>query len=96
MSQTAAGKSIKPILIASLAIASIACLGPLFGVRERSIVHFSKVLDLCWLLVFVVGLFKFRRRGLWLLAGLPLVLWWPYVFFMIVWTCRHNVRLAHE
>ncbi len=92
MDQIESGESIRTILITSLAVASIACLGPLLGVRENWMVRFSIALAVCWLLVFAVGLFKFRKRGLWLLTGLPLVLWWPYVFFMIVWACSHNVK----
>ena len=31
-----------------------------------------------WLLLLVAALFRHRKKALWLLLGLPLVLYWPY------------------
>src|SRR4029077_20661813 len=46
----------------------------------------------CWLLLFGFGPFKSKKRGLWLLVGLPFVLFWPHVFFMISLGCALNAK----
>ncbi len=86
------------LLTLSLAIAVAALLYPSFQSRMffhteiDPATHVSLFLAICWLVLFVVGLFKFRSRGLWLLIGLPLAAYWPFVFFMIAWTCAHDVK----
>jgi hypothetical protein len=57
-----------------------------------SATHVSLFLALCWLVGFVVGLFKFRSRGLWLVIGLPLAAYWPFALFMIAWRCAHDIK----
>lgn len=32
------------------------------------------------------------RRGLWLLLGLPIVLYWPIGFKLLEYACRHDVN----
>jgi hypothetical protein len=54
--------------------------------------HVSVFLALCWLVVFVVGLFKFRSRGLWLVIGLPPAAYWPFALFRIAWKCAHRYK----
>ena len=45
-------------------------LGPFFFDSEMdSATHVSLFLALCWLVVFAVGIFKLRMRGLWLVIG---------------------------
>jgi hypothetical protein len=40
---------------------------------------FSVALLLLWLGLLITGLIQHRRRGLWLLLGAPLALFWPVV-----------------
>jgi hypothetical protein len=86
------------LLALSLAIAFAALFYPFFlgssffDSSMDSATHVSLFLALCWLVVFAVGLVKFRMRGLWLVIGLPFAVYWPYVFFMIAWTCAHDVK----
>jgi len=81
--------SMPPLLTTSLGIALIAFVGPF--VRESLLVAFSFLGAATWLVVFVIALFRFRWRGLWLLTGVPLILWWPSVAFMIVRACSQNI-----
>jgi hypothetical protein len=86
------------LLALSLAIAIAALFYPFFlgssffDSSMDSATHVSLFLALCWLVVFAGGLVKFRMRGLWLVIGLPFAVYWPYVFFMIAWTCAHDVK----
>ena len=57
-----------------------------------SATHVSFLLAMCWLVLLVVALLRLRRRGLWLLTGLPFAFYWPYVFLEIASNCAHNVR----
>lgn len=52
--------------------------------------RFSYFLALIWVAIQVVAVVRHKRRGLWLLIGLPIVLWWPIVFRMMEYACRHN------
>jgi hypothetical protein len=36
-----------------------------------------------WCVLLVKGIVKYRWRGLWLLVGLPLVLYWPWIFWQL-------------
>ena len=86
------------LLALSLAIALAALFYPFFlgssffdnGMDPA--IHVSLFLAICWLVLFAVGLFKFRSRGLWLLIGLPFAAYWPFAFFMIAWTCAHDIK----
>jgi hypothetical protein len=46
--------------------------------------HVSLFLGICCLVLFAVGRFKFRNRGLWLLIGLRFAAYWPLAFFMVL------------
>ena len=86
------------LLALSLAIAVAALfypffLGSLFFDSEMdSATQVSLFLALCWLVVFAVGIFKFRMRGLWLVIGLPFAAYWPFVFFVIAWRCGQDIK----
>ena len=82
--------SVQPFLTTSLGIALIAFVGPFL--RESILVQFSFLGVVIWLVVFVIGLFKLRWRGLWLLVGAPLLLWWPYVAFAMIRACNQNIK----
>lgn len=67
-------------LIASLVVAAIA-----FGLPW--ITHFadhglSAVMLLGWIGLLIGALIKYRARGLWLLLGAPLALYWPAVLML--------------
>ena len=51
-------------------------------------IYVSLLLASCWLVLFAVGLFKLKRRGLWLLIGLPAAAYWPLAFFVLAWHAR--------
>ena len=50
--------------------------------------RFSYFLALIWVAIQVVAVVRHKRRGLWLLIGLPIVLWWPIVFRMMEYACH--------
>jgi len=86
------------LLAPSLAIALAALFYPFFlgssffDTGMDPAIHVSLFLAICWLVLFAVGLFKFRSRGLWLLIGLPFAAYWPFAFFMIAWKCAHDIK----
>jgi hypothetical protein len=69
----------KPLLVMSFATALSAFFGPRL-VNSDYAIYASLLLSICWVLLFATGLFEFKKRGLWLLLGLPLVLYWPLGF----------------
>jgi hypothetical protein len=88
----------KPIFTMSFLTAVAACFGPLIigpwvfhnYAAMDSATHASLLLTVCWLLVLATALFRFKKRGLWLLLGLPFALFWPCVFLAIASSCAHN------
>jgi hypothetical protein len=48
--------------------------------KYNALVLRSYVLTIAWLVTLVIALCIFRWRGLWLLIGAPLALFWPAVF----------------
>jgi len=50
----------------------------------------SVCLALFWLILVVVGLLRFKKRGLWLLIGVPIALFFPFSLVRIFWVCAHN------
>ncbi len=44
-----------------------------------------------WLVLLVVGLFRYRWKGLILLTGAPLALMWPAAGFAIASACAENI-----
>jgi hypothetical protein len=72
------------LLSISLAIGVLSCFGPWIAARDPFVfAWFVLLLVPCWLVVFMIGLFKFGRGGLWLLIGFPFVLLWPYIAYRI-------------
>jgi len=49
-------------------------------------------LALFWTALVIFALVRFRARGLWLLFGTPLALYWPVVLFMLAWGCAHDIK----
>ena len=58
--------------------------GPSFG---RAI-WASAWLGAIWVLFFLGALFRYRRRGLWLLVGAPFALCQPCVWGVVYWQCE--------
>jgi len=52
--------------------------------------YVSAALGALWTGLVTVALLKLGRRGLWTLAGAPLVMWWPIAFAVLQWTCMHG------
>lgn len=76
----------------SVGLALVSCFLPyLFppGVWD-SIIRISLCLALVWFGCLVAAIIRYRKRGLWFLVGLPFVLYWPFVLFMIGWGCGHD------
>ena len=61
-----------------------ATLGMLSQMSGRVIVVVSGVLSICWIFYFVKTLAKFKLRGLWQLAILPIALFWPVVYLGLI------------
>jgi hypothetical protein len=89
------GRQERPVrlfFVLSIAVAFAALLYPSFlgsSFLEAGVdpaIYVSLFLAICWLGLFVVGIFKFRTRGLWLLIGLPVAAYWPITFFVFAGT----------
>lgn len=78
----------------SLIIAATSCFLPdLFPPGEWDpIIRICLWVALAWFAVLVICLVRYHKRGLWFLVGAPLVLYWPFVLFMIGWACAHDVH----
>ena len=75
----------KTLFTVSFLVAVLAFVGPFiigswvfrnYGGMD-SAAHVSFLLAMCWLVLLAVALFRFRKKGLWLLTGLPFALYWP-------------------
>jgi hypothetical protein len=79
-------KGLKVLFAASFVVATAAfVLGPLVlsssrGPSNEPLVdfatHVSLLLSVLWLILLTVGLFRFKKSGLWVLIGLPFALFW--------------------
>jgi hypothetical protein len=76
--------------VLSIAVAVIGGVPPLaFGFDTNFWIP-SVCLALLWVILLVVGLIKFKRRGLWLLVGAPIALYFPFAVMAMLWACAHN------
>jgi hypothetical protein len=80
--------------IGALAVAVASAVIPYFDVRveDDARLTLAIVVPLCltWLGLVTFAVSRYRWRGLWLLVGAPLVFWWPFQYFMVVWGCGHG------
>jgi hypothetical protein len=88
----------KTLFTLSFLVAAAAFLGPWivfhdFG-RLDSATRISVFLVKPWLVPLAVARFRFRKKGLWLLSGLPFALCWPFVFLAIGFACGQDVRIC--
>jgi len=75
-----------------LALAGIA-IPPVVGESERTMT-LSLLFAVMWMALFVFGLARYRRRGLWLLIGAPFALYWPAATAVIWVSCAHSSRVC--
>ncbi len=91
----------KPLFIASLGSAAAAFIIPptvmsltargfLFTLYPSSLYWSLIVPPLGWLITFGIGLYDFRLKGLWLLAGAPFALFWFAYWVFFLWGCMVN------
>jgi hypothetical protein len=84
---------LQPLLVLSVAVAILSAVLPLSFHYEPNLTRSwitSVGLALFWLILVVIGLVKFKKRGLWLLIGAPAALFFPFVLVMMFWACTHN------
>jgi hypothetical protein len=92
-----ATKGFKPLFLISLGLALLAFVTP-WAVRPASIVlaiRASAVLAASWVAIVVYAFIKFKKRGLWLLIGTPVIVFGFFMLFVIAWGCAHNVRACN-
>jgi hypothetical protein len=79
-----------PLLVLSLSVAALGAVLPFHysGLGTSAIA--SLCLALFWLILVVVGLLKFKKRGLWLLIGAPIAPFFPFSLAMMLWACGHD------
>ena len=49
-------------------------------------------LILFWAELVIVAFLKFGKRGLWMLIGAPLVMWYPLGLALLYWACEHGAN----
>jgi general stress protein CsbA len=82
-----------PLLVLSVAVAVLGAVLPFAAQYEPGLTRSwiaSVCLVLFWLILVVVGLVKFKKRGLWLLIGAPIALFFPFALVTMFWACAHN------
>jgi hypothetical protein len=83
----------KYFAVISGVVAAVALGGPwLFRTHMDGATHVSLLLALCWVLAYPAAIIRFGKRALWLLLELPLVLFWPFVHFIIGWNSAQNIK----
>jgi hypothetical protein len=50
----------------------------------------SVALGTLWIWLATVALLRLGKRGLWMLVGARLVIFWPMMFALLYWTCKHG------
>jgi hypothetical protein len=81
--------SFQTLFVISIAVAvANAILGAL-QFDQRSWI-LSIWLTVFWLVLLVVALVKFKKRGLWFLVGTPFALFFPFLVLTLLWACGHN------
>jgi hypothetical protein len=57
-----------------------------------SATRLSAFLVMPWLVLLAAALFRFGKKGRWLLFGLPFALYWAFTFLAIGFACGQDVR----
>jgi hypothetical protein len=78
------------MLTLSICIAVAAFSGETYLHTADATLVFVGLLPLIWLTLFVAGLFLYRLRGLWILIGLPLAMFWPVLWGAFIWGATHG------
>jgi hypothetical protein len=81
----------------SLLIAVLACFLPKLPLAPSwpntdLTAYVSVCLAVVWLAMLGGGLYRYRWRGLWILIGAPLALYYPYLFYSIARACSQNIK----
>ena len=89
-----APKAFRTLLLISIGLAILAFVTPLVAKPASTdlAIRASAVLSASWFAVVVYAFIKFGKRAFWFLLGTPLIGFWFFVLFLIVWGCAHNVR----
>jgi predicted acyltransferase len=60
--------------------------------QRATVVGVSFLLAIGWIIFFLWALTKLRIRGLWLLLGLPLISYWPFMLYLTARACAHDIK----
>lgn len=81
----------KWLLATSLIVAIAALSIPwIFTANFDAATHASVLLAISWIVILAVGIRLFGKRGLWLLIGMPMALYWPLWFLALIVACASN------
>ena len=87
---------LKRLLSISLALALCAGFGPWIILHSGALLPvYGFVILLCsvsWLALLIIALVRYRLRGLWVLIGLPFVLFWPVMLYLLAQGCAENLK----
>lgn len=70
-------------------VAALGCLGPFMFPREGydRALAWSRLAVLVWIVLVFVAVIIYRKRGLWVLLGLPLAFYQPFMMVILVLAC---------
>src|SRR5258708_3648107 len=83
------GPLLGSLILAALSLSSRWTVLPLTP-TTFTFVSVSTALCVIWLVLVSVSIARYGKRALWLLIGAPLVMWWPVLYALLWWTCRHG------
>lgn len=79
------------LMVLSVAVAFASALLPFAHEPSRDFAWtVSLGLTIAWLIVVVIAMIKFKKRGLWFLLGAPLALFLPSFLAFLVYACAHH------
>jgi len=87
-------REVRAPLVLSLVVAAAALVSPwlLSNAGFVASLKVSALFAAIWGAVVLLTLIHFRKRGLWLLLGAPLALYWSLVFVWVAWNCAHDLK----
>jgi len=81
------------LLVASVVVALGAAFIPRYlGPDVSLMLLWNLALGVLWFALVIAAISWHRWRGLWLLVSVPLLVYWPFAFWLLVRACAQNIN----
>ena len=83
------------LLAASALVAILVVILPRYlplGRDANAILTLNLVFGALWCVLTIAAIRWYRWRGLWLLVGIPFLLYWPTMFWLLSRACNQNIN----